>query len=137
MVDICVVAPGTFVAPLPWAMPPSTGVDASVVTPAGSSPLATRLSHSQPTRPVPSVVVAPGTWSPSVVCRQTRLRPSAPETFRPHAESALSPAYIWPTSAFSGRLGPAGSRHVAVGPSGSGSPPWVVLYSTSVRRSVP
>jgi hypothetical protein len=36
--------------------------------------------------------------------------------------------YIWPSSWFSGRLGPAGSRHVDVDvPLGSAGPPWIVL----------
>ena len=49
LVTIAVAEPGVWNAPLPWIRLPVTGEPASVLTPAGSRPLATRESHSQPT----------------------------------------------------------------------------------------
>ena len=50
---------------------------------------------------------------------------------------SLSPTYISPTSAFSGLLGPAGSRHVDVELTGSTPPLSTVLYATWTRFEPP
>ena len=54
------VEPGVWNAPLPWIRLPVTGELASVFTPAGSRPFATRASHSQPTIDEPMDVEVPG-----------------------------------------------------------------------------
>ena len=54
------VEPGIVLAPLFWISSPVTGVLESVLTPAGSRPLLTRASHSQPLRVDPNVVEPPG-----------------------------------------------------------------------------
>src|SRR4051794_34042231 len=59
------------VVPLTWTRLPLTAEVASVFMPAGSWPLPLRASHSQPTSPVPRVVVVPGAWVSRPVFRKT------------------------------------------------------------------
>src|SRR3954454_4183871 len=104
-------------------MSPVAGEDASVTTPEGSCPFETRESHSQPTRLEPIDVDVFGAWFSSPVLRQIRSLPSAALTFSGNQVNAFWPTYWPPSSAFSGRLAPAGSRHVPVGiPLGSAPP---------------
>src|SRR4051794_19034865 len=109
-------------------MLPLTVPEASVTTPPGSCPLAARPSHSQPTSWLPIEVDVPAAWFSRPVKRHTRSLPCAALTSSGKFVLLLSPMYWPPSSAFSGWLGPAGSRHVVVGmPLGSVGPDWKVL----------
>ncbi len=69
-IDVVAVAVnGVKDAPFPWISSPVTGDPESVFTPAGSKPLLTRASHSQPTRFCPRVVEVPGACAESAVSR--------------------------------------------------------------------
>ena len=61
-VTVAFAEPAIRFAPLFWISSPVTGELASVMTPAGSEPLLTRASHSQPTMPLPSVVDVGEPW---------------------------------------------------------------------------
>src|SRR4051812_9879964 len=90
------------VVPFGWIRLPVTGDVASVLMPAGSCPLPTRASHSQPIRPVPRVVEVPGAWVSRPVFRKTGSWPSEALTTIGYDALSLSPTYISPSSAFSG-----------------------------------
>src|SRR4029078_7147571 len=114
-------------------MLPPAGEAATVFTPAGSKPFATRESHSQPTSELPTAVDVPAAWSCSGVYRKIRSVPCAAETASGKNTLLLSPTYMAPSSAFSGRLAPAGSRQVPVGPSGSRTYAGVRLVQNRAR----
>src|SRR4029078_9951785 len=114
-------------------MLPPAGEAATVFTPGGSKPFATRESHSQPTSELPTALACPAHWSCSGVYRKIRSVPCAAETASGKNMLLLSPTYMAPSSAFSGRLAPAGSRQAPGGPSGSRTFDDVVLVQNRAR----
>ena len=116
-------------APLFWISSPVTGDAESVLTPAGSQPLPTRASHSQPTRVWPIEVRAAGRLCVEAGVAVDPVRAlRRVDDEREVLRVVVADVHLAASARSPGWFAPAGSRHVPVGmPLGSAPPLWVDL----------